>query len=182
MPVRPCVCVRARARPSACVVMFGGFVNSIYIVITCTGTACWSFMIIFFPGCIWDYFFCFKVVFGGGGGSGRHITHLNSCLLVAIHFLSLANKTKNKKKHSRTLFMAWRAWSVLPLLSIHCCSGETFLLSAVSMFILHQTNKKKKERMWVMHVLIDEPFKPKGSLYLPVWVQNCPASERTGPP
>lgn len=44
--VRVCVCVRAR--PSACVVMFGGFVNSIYIVITCTGTACWSFMIFFF--------------------------------------------------------------------------------------------------------------------------------------
>lgn len=84
-------------------VMFGGFVNSIYIVITCTGTACWSFMIFFF------FLVAFEMNFSAlklclGGVSGRHITHPNSCLLIAIHFLNLANKTKTQKTIAHVVY------------------------------------------------------------------------------
>lgn len=83
-----------------------------------------------------------------------------------------------------SVYLACRAWSVYPyfpsIVSVKSSYYQPSVCSSCTRLTSSVLTKKKK--MWAMHDVNDEPFKPKGSLYLPVWVQNCPGSEGTGPP
>lgn len=142
-----------------------------------------SFLFGLLFGCFFKYDFDLLVLelYLGYINSSAHIFSRRPVDFIYFYLLSdLFPVSFAIWKDCRVLYTVWHVEHEVRTSVLHPPFQSSTVIS-FSMYALHQTNQCPY-KMWPMHDLRDEPFKSKSSFYLPVWVQNCPGSEGTGPP